>query len=390
MWVSDTLARCLISLGCVSCLWGCAGQIRGLDDTLTPIARVRVALPREHILILSDEVRKRLRVGVLWAGVNLPSLWCAEQLSGLLNSSDPSVDEMLGTAEDPFDEYAPETLERLTQLMELCPDPFGVTPALAGPSVSIDQGVERDEYLEIEITFTALPPAEVIIGTPEARVAYGSLVVFDDLNEDEVLTIGFDLPLGLSKDGQGPDEGDDGRRREDSWFEPVSPDLLYGASFTSLLEDQDRLVFREGDFVESFFYPLGGCTPPPGLSIVNVIPEELGDQERSDCRTLSLSEPLKLEVSAPSTRLQELVCEPSEVWVSSAEYYDSLIGDDLDGAQLTCLSEWELAISGRDEACKTLSVIRLLDCPSDEPMCAYPQWDDRDRPPVWWPCGGER
>ena len=380
-------------------LSGCAGQIRGLDDTLTPLARFRVAIPQAQLSTLPEEVRQRLRVGILWAGINLPSSWCAEQLSDILTPTSPqsaetpekederAPEESPPDPDEPPDTFTPESVERLFQLLEICPDPFGVAPALGGPSTPLSQGVERNGRLEVDIIFTALPPAEVIIGTPDARVAYGSVVIFDDLNEDEVLTVGFALPFGLEKGSAESDQGDNDARGRGFFDDPIEPDLLYGSSFTTLLDTQQRIVFREGNFVESFFYPLGDCVPPPGLSIMTIAPEEPGDFEDLKCDIQEIDESLILEVSGPNSRLQELICDPPEVWVLRAGDDLLITEEDLDRSELTCLSPWELVISNTDASCKTLSVFRLIDCPSDEPTCENPWWDDRAQPPVWWPCG---
>jgi len=369
------------------------GQIRGLDDTLTPLARVQVSLSQTQVSSLPAEVRQRLRVGVIWAGINLPSSWCAEQLNRVFMSPNQSVGERNSQSEDAPDEHpqnsgvlTPESLEHLFQLLTLCPDPLGVVPALAGPSSSISEGVEREGSLDVEIIFTALPPAEVIIGTPDARVAYGSLVIFDDINEDGVLNIGFSTPPIFEKGRESSDEenDDDFKNRRRFEDEPIDPDIVYGASFLTLLDSQKRLAFREGDFVESFFYPLGGCEPPPGMSIMMVEPEEVGDLEETHCQAQSIGDPLALELARPDSRLQELVCEPTPVWVSRAENLTPYLEDQ--GLKLTCLSSWELAVSSTESSCKTLSIFRLVDCPSHEPECDDPGWDDRAQPPLWWPC----
>ena len=70
---------------------------------------------------------------------------------------------------------------------------MGVAPALAGPSVAIESETElsdEDGLITHSIIFNALPPAEVLIEPPDARVAYASLIVFEDLNGNGVLDIG--------------------------------------------------------------------------------------------------------------------------------------------------------------------------------------------------------
>ena len=65
-------------------IMSCRGKPRGLDDTLTPLFELKVALQTQELNILPDEVRRRLHVGILWAGIQIPSEWCAEQISAIL------------------------------------------------------------------------------------------------------------------------------------------------------------------------------------------------------------------------------------------------------------------------------------------------------------------
>src|SRR5207248_5057396 len=96
-----------------------------------------------------------------------------------------------------------------------------------------------------------LPTADLMIGGVTARVAYASLVLYDDVNGNGALD--FAAPQRLGGDMPPPDE-----------------DLVVGASFVTMTAPDRRLAYREGDFdANAACYPRAGCpAPPPGLSIV--------------------------------------------------------------------------------------------------------------------------
>ena len=127
----------------------CQGSIYGLDDTLTPLAELKLSVRAEEVAALPEEVRKRLRVGLVWLDINIPSEWCAEQLSAQLlgeESGEESGGEESGGEESGGEESGGEEsggeesgeegpsldIVELNQLLALCRDPLGVAPALAG------------------------------------------------------------------------------------------------------------------------------------------------------------------------------------------------------------------------------------------------------------------
>ncbi len=355
------LSLCLILMSLLSCQ---QQTIHGLDDQLTPLAELKLSVNKSALESLSTETRSRLRFGLVWLSVNIPSSWCADKLSSIL----------LGEA------FSSQELASLTQLTQLCNNPLGVAPALAGPSVAIESesAVFAEDLITNSIIFTALPPSEVLIGTPDARVAYASLVIFEDLNDNGVLDLGkafspvFWDERGPRDRDDGPDEGS--RRRFDE--EENQADRLYSSSFTSLLDSHQRLVFREGQFTESYFYPLGGCVPPQGFSYLQVT----GDFQEASCTASPIDTPLLLKLAEPSLTLQETICSPAEVW--TFEPPQSELSEEY---EYICISDTELAATDPEQNCKNLSIIQLVDCPSNQPDCDA-QWDVRDTPPAWWPC----
>ena len=360
-------------LGLSIVILNCQGTIKGLDNELTPLAELKLAVKQSELEQIPSEVRSRLRVGLVWLGINLPSSWCAEQLSSIfLNIDQEQFDE-----EDEQSSELSLDIDALTQFTQLCRNPLGVSPLLAGPSAPLGTVIEEG-LVTTTITFSSLPPADVLIGTPDSRVAYASLVVFDDLNQNEVLDIGFSLPPIFWGDGPGRDDDDDGPDEGRSWFgEEKEPDLLYSASFIDLITSHTRLVFREGEFTESFFYPLGGCVPPKGFSILALE----GNFQSAECQVKALSEPTILPLSEPSAQKQEVICAATDVF--TFEPPKEPLGEEF---ELLCLSAEELVVSDKTQSCKNLSVLQLADCPPHKDSCAYPEWDYRDNPPEWWPC----
>ena len=359
-----------MTLTAITLLGACEGPLSGLDDELTSLAELKVHIRSEDVRRLPADVQSRLRMGLIWLGVNIPSSWCAAQLSTQLLPAEGDQDEK--------DPALSSNIAELSQLFELCRNPLGVAPALAGPSVSIS-AVDDAELISASISFTALPPSEVLIGTPNARVGYASIVIFDDQNENQALDIGLSFPpVFWDRDARGDDDTDEGLKRR--FGEEMSPDLLYSASFTSLLNDHQRLVFREGDFVESFFYPLGGCIPDRGFSVVNVE----GDFLSANCTSHPIDDPTLLRISEPTLQRQELACVPTEVWrfEPPKEPIDERY-------KQSCISSLEIAITDPELPCKQLSVISLIDCEPTELDCDRPEWDLRDMPPAWWPCTEE-
>jgi hypothetical protein len=364
----------------------CTGQLYGLDDTLTTLAQVQVSVKHEEVEQLPPEVQARLRIGVIWLGINIPSVWCAEKLSSLLlndqeaHEAQPNEDEVKNEESEEIDPQLDFT--KLSQLLTLCRNPLGVAPTLSGPSVAI-QGKTESGLLNHQLTFTALPPSEVLIGSPDARVAYGVLVVFDDLNENGVLDIGFSIPPLFWDDTRGLDDDQDkenDERAQRRFGDQIAPDELYSASFTSLLSTHQRLVFREGDFVESFFYPMGDCLPPKGFSIATVE----GSFPSATCDTYPISTTTVLPISRPSLDRQEVICEPTEVFI-----FEPPQEQPSEAYEYECISSTELAARDTAQGCKNLSVITLIDCPPSEPNCERPEWNFRDIPPTWWPCTEE-
>jgi len=286
----------------------------------------------------------------------------------------------------------PEDASAAALIAAGCRDPFGFVPARVAASVPlVPDGTAS-------LSLLALPAADVMVGAVTARVAYGSLVIYDDRDGDGTLTLGRAYQLAGREDGP-PDEGG-----------ITTEDRVYAASFVSMTEADRRLAFREGGFdPATAFYPRSGCgDPPPGFSIVAAggftateaiaaqLRGELPQEDPARCETASTDEPVVLTYRAPA-ELHELACE--ERRNDSSIRYREPLGDapDLTNRTLACVGipdfgtgaangARQLAVSGRaDDSCVGLTHYVLRGC-SENPLCAVPDWDITATPPSWWPC----
>ena len=153
---------------------------------------------------------------------------------------------------EPFCLLPPESAEAAAVIAAGCRDPFGFVPNRVAVSVPVTLGTQAS------LPFYDLPGADVMVGDVTSRVAYGSLVVYDDRDGNG--------SLDLARPGRTASGGDEGRG-DDSID---STDVVYGASFWTMTAPDQRVAFREGAFnARSAFYPRSGCgDPPPQFSIL--------------------------------------------------------------------------------------------------------------------------
>jgi hypothetical protein len=259
-------------------------------------------------------------------------------------------------------------------LLAACPDPYGVFFG------SIDRMTTVDEHGDFEVPIWALPDPKIAIGDEATRIAYGALVVAEDLDGDGRF---FMPPLRMIAEGGITGGGgayeclDDGRRPRPP---PIQPDLIVAASFATLRSEQTRVTFREGDFVEaSKFYPAPGCDAPlPGFSYFTM--PALG--ESGACTSRAPDEPLDIAPLAAAER-PGVMCRPLGQSPGSARPEESCPPPE--GDTPVCLSR-ELLVSLRTSfSCPEMTIYSLKGCDTD-PYCTNPEWDDTATPPTWWPC----
>ena len=240
----DTLKRLIISLLVGALAGACSGKVAGLSDNLAPLATLHVQLaPGTDVTDL-----KHPRVGLVWAGQTVVESFCWTATL----SADPKVRAVADAG---------------------CRDPLGFYPNHVGVSAPLRPDGTAD------LSIQALPAADLLVGDLSARIAYASVVLYDDGDADDTLSLRNPHWLHrhdddpLSSEGGGPGEdgkGGPGGREPDEEDETADRDVLHAASLRSMTQPDVRVAFREGGFdALSAYYPREGCPPPPiGYSLV--------------------------------------------------------------------------------------------------------------------------
>ena len=216
-------------------LSGC-GKLQGLNTPVTPLARIQVQVTDPDSVLQNNS--PQLRVALVWGAQWLPEPFCVappEEFPPVVFPPDgnpPSLDAVVANG---------------------CPDNFRFVPARAGADVPI----QPDATATIDLI--NLPGADVMVGDLTARIAYASLVVYDDRNGNGILD--FHHPPH--------------HQSHEEHYNPGTPDTrdhVWGASFISMTKPDQRVAFREGGppGANFAFYPRIGCPdPPPRFSILS-------------------------------------------------------------------------------------------------------------------------
>lgn len=351
-------------------LAGCDDLV-GFGGEVPPLATLHVTTTGDFESVrVPDASGERLRVALVWGKQWLPEPLC------FLPPESPEVEAVVAAG---------------------CRNVFSFTPDRVTTSVPIAPGAP------VDLSLFALPSGEVMVGDVTARVAYGSLVVFDDRDGSETLELARPrrLPGGGGFD---PDDRDD----------PPMPngDLVYGASFVAMTEPDTRLAFREGAFAETAFYPRAGCGAPlPAFSILSaggfsveeaILATAAGRLPAQDPASCAEARPEDAIVSIPlraPPEVREVACEQRRE-DSSVRYREPPAdAPDLAGRAFACASIpsfgddegtediVQLVVASRpDEPCRGLTHYTLVGCDEGELVCDAPEWDFRANPPSWWPC----
>ena len=201
-----------------------------------------------------------------------------------------------------------------------CRDNFGFVPLQVGADVPLEANGPT------AIPIISLPSAAEMVGNPAARIAYASLIVYQDGNGNGILDLGH--PADQQQRGQGNGNPNDASN---------SPDTVYGASFISMTQPDQRVAYREGDFNPGVaYYPRAGCaSPPPSFSILSaggfsvsdgLLSEVTGQfPPETSCGTAPISEPVTVALQDPAT-LAELACMVNNA--SGVTYYRKPPADD--------------------------------------------------------------
>lgn len=352
-------------------LFVACGDLQGYGGPTPPLVSFHIDVAGDFEAVRIDAEPVRLRLALVWGEQWLPEALCFTP---------------------------PESAEVAAVAIAGCRDPLGFAPARVAANVELALGTTA------QLDLSALPAADVMVGDLTARIAYGSVVVYDDRDGDG--TLGLRTPRPLAAETGGPDE------------ETIvdSPDRIYGASFLTMQEPDQRIAFREGAYLAvSAFYPRFGCGEPPrsfsvltagGFSIAEAIQAQVeGRLPTIDADTCAEQLPHETTMTIalrPPSEVVEVSCSVPAT-NGSVRYRDParVETNELVGRMIACAhlpdaegepSDVVEAIVGSapDDACRGVSHFLLKGC-TDGPACEDgggpdDMWDRTASPPEWWPC----
>ena len=301
---------------------------------------------------------------------------------------------------EPFCVLPAESPEAAAVIDAGCRDPFGFVPAAVSVSVPIEVDVPTT------LTLVQLPAADVMVGDITARVAFGSLVVFDD--RDDTGTLELAVPQRAPSGG--------GRRERPPPNGAISADVIHGASFLTMTAPDQRVAYREGEFdAASAFYPRAGCDPPPRRLLrarrgrllgggrsggrprrrapaggsSDLFGGRAGRRHDRDRRARPRGRAWRSgATSAPTTAASATASRrPNAPDLASRVVACAHLPTFDTGAGSPASDLIQLVVSGRTfDRCKGLTHYTLRGCREDV-NCPIPDWDFTASPPAWWPCG---
>ena len=358
------VTRALVAL---MLLGGC-GDLAGFGGEVPALATVQVRVTGDFEAVrVPDATDEDLRVALVWGAQWLPEPLC------FLPPESPEVEAVVAAG---------------------CRNPFAFTPDRVTVGVPITPDVPA------ALPLFALPSAEVMVGDVTARVAYASLVVYDDRDRSGTLELGRTprLPAGGFDD--------------EMEVVPRTRDLIYGASFVAMTEPDTRLAFREGGFIETAFYPRHGCgVPPPAFSILSAsgfsieaaiaatAAGMLPSQDPARCAEADPDDAIVVIPLRPPAEVTEAACEQRRRDSSVRYRQPPVEAPDLEERVFACASIpsfggdtstdgiIQLVVASRsDDYCRGLTHYTLIGCDEGGLVCDAPEWDFRAAPPAWWPC----
>lgn len=346
----------------VLALGGC-GDLVGFGGDVPPLARISVQTT-------GNQPATHLRIGLVWGAQQLPEPFC------FLPAESDAAAAVIAAG---------------------CSDPLRFVPAQMEASVEVSPGVPG------EIDLLTLPTADLMVGDVSARVAYASLVAYDDRDDSGTLEL---------HDAQHDDP--------EEFFNlppPEAGDVVLGASFVSMTQPDVRIAFREGAFVSTGFYPRAGCDGPPkffsilgagGFSAADAFAAslrgELPQEDPATCRTGALEDTTVSVPLGTSAGLAQLACREDP---DGTRYHEPPTNPsevpDLTGLVFACAklpsfgevdptdvaaNQLQLVIANPPgDPCAGMFHFVLRGCDRD-PTCSDPEWNWIDVPPSWWPCPG--
>ena len=364
-------AFCLASLLVAGC-----GKLEGFGGAAPPLASFNVVLHSDLAPSSPGDVAgvHALRVALVWG-----AQWLTE----------------------PFCVLPAESPEAAAVIDAGCRDPFGFVPAAVSVSVPIEVDVPTT------LTLVQLPAADVMVGDVTARVAFGSLVVFDDLDDTGTLELATPLraPSGGRRAERPPETG------------RTSADIIYGASFLTMTAPDQRVAYREGEFdpgervlparrlrsaAARFLRARRGRLlrggrsggRPRGRRSRRRIRDLFGGRARRR-HDVEIAARAPAEVRGGRVRrahgrqqrpLPRAAGRTRPTWRAAMVACAHLPTFDT-GAGSPASDLIQLVVSGRTfDRCKGLTHYTLRGCREDV-NCPIPDWDFTASPPAWWPCG---
>ncbi len=385
---------------------GCQDKVLGLTDNATPLVHIHVKVTGDLQALRPESTLKEtphLRVALVWGGVYNPDPFCGiYQVLPL----DPSATAVAQAG---------------------CRDIFGFVPQQVGESVA----VAPDGTATIDLI--NLPNAAVLVGEVTSRVGYASILVFDDRNNNGTLEL---HRAAQNRNGGGPGGGPGGMQTPDSATPTTLTDFVYGASFISQTQPDQRIAYLEGTFdannaLYGLFYPRTGCAtgPTTGFSILSAggfapidglkalagVAGDLEDPATCSVKTLDAVIEIPLQAtetvrdpactgggstgvirysppSQPGATKQQPQPDLTQPWACMPIHYSPcLLGvpiPGLDCSAFDATSRPALAVAAVPSDCKSTTHYILKGCQNDA-NCETPDWDfttAANPPPAWWPC----
>ena len=379
---------------------GCQDKLLGLTDNAVPLVHIKVKVTGDLQQLRPPATlgeTPHLRVALVWGAVYVPDPFCAiYQVLPL----DPSATAVAQAG---------------------CRDVFGFVPAQVGESVA----VAADGSATLDLV--NLPNAAVLVGEVTSRVGYASILVFDDRNDNGTLELHRAAQRTTGPGGGPGGGGPGGMALPDSATPTVKGDFVYGASFISMTQPDQRIAYLEGTFdannaLYGLFYPRTGCAdgPTTGFSILSAggFPALLGLQalagaggdleDPATCSVKTLDSTVTIPLQATET-VRDAACsgggtsgvvryaEPKSQpdWLQPwacvpVKYSPCLLGIAIPGqdcSKFDAKARPALAVAAAPGDCKGNTHYVLKGCATDA-NCAAPQWDYTTpaKKPVWWPC----
>ncbi|MGB8295750.1 MAG: hypothetical protein WCG85_10020 [Polyangia bacterium] len=357
---------------------GC-GKLAGLNTSGPPLAQINFQVTGDFASVQRSDTlgqTPQLRGALVWGAQWLP---------------------------EPFCVLPPESPAAAAVIAAGCPDSFRFVPNRADADVPITPGVPST------ISLINVPAADVMVGDVTARVAYASLIVYDDRNGNGALD--FHHPPQHRRHGQSAIAEDAGP--------PTTRDIVYGASFISMTLPDQRVAYREGAFNASVaFYPRNGCDPPPpAFSILSAggfpkpdfsqpavllaaLNGQLPAEDPNACGEATLDQTVvNIPLQAPADFLTQLDCTVNDGGGTTYYYDPPATSPDLTDLPWACVGLPQLSAgdagiqtglqlvlaSAPSAACQYVTHYTLRGCDTD-PNCSLPSWDLTAAPPSWWPC----